>query len=206
MLDLGANLECSARNLVQFAVMGETFARTVLGLTRPSIGLLNVGSEELKGHESLRLAAQTLRETSLPIEFHGFFEGNDIAEGAVDVIVTDGFTGNIALKTAEGTARLIREFIRQSFKSSLFAGVGYLFAKRALAKMRKRVDPRSYNGAVLLGLNGIVVKSHGSSDPLGFATAVGVAVDMAKRDFIDRIRGEIESLHASQSGSVQAAS
>ncbi|MEZ5667263.1 MAG: phosphate acyltransferase PlsX [Alphaproteobacteria bacterium] len=200
MLDLGANVECDADNLVQFAVMGELFARTVLGRVDPTVGLLNIGAEELKGHESLRQAAQFLRETKLPIAFHGFIEGNDIAEGTVDVIVTDGFTGNIALKTAEGTARLVSAFIREAFKSSFFAAIGYLFARHALKKMRRRVDPRSYNGAVLLGLNGIVVKSHGGSDPLGFATAMGVGIEMATHGFIDKIRAEFAQLYADGEG------
>lgn len=205
MLDLGANVECDADNLVQFAVMGELFARTVLGRVDPTVGLLNIGSEELKGHESVRQAAQFLKTTSLPIAFHGFIEGNDIAEGTVDVVVTDGFTGNVALKTAEGTARLVSAFIREAFKSSAFAAVGYLFARHALAKMRRRVDPRSYNGAVLLGLNGIVVKSHGSSDPYGFATAMGVGIEMATHGFIEKIRDELISLYDGSEGRVLAA-
>lgn len=205
MLDLGANVECDADNLVQFAVMGEMFARTVLGRINPTVGLLNIGSEDLKGHESVRQAAAFLKNTSLPIAFHGFIEGNDIAEGTVDVVVTDGFTGNVALKTAEGTARLVSAFIREAFKSSFFAAIGYLFAKHALTKMRRRVDPRSYNGAVLLGLNGIVVKSHGSSDPYGFATAMGVGIEMAAHGFIDRIRSEFAQLYGDGDGHVLAA-
>ena len=196
MLDLGANIECTADNLVQFAALGEVFARTVLGLTRPTVGLLNVGSEELKGNDAVRAAAARLKETTLPVDFHGFIEGNDIAGGTVDVIVADGFTGNIALKTAEGTAKLYSEFLRQAFKSSTVSALGYLLARPALRKLRKRVDPRRYNGAVFLGLNGIVVKSHGGSDSLSFATAIGVAVDMAVNGFLDTIRGELERLQS----------
>jgi glycerol-3-phosphate acyltransferase PlsX len=196
MLDLGANIECTADNLVQFAIMGEVFARTVLGLMRPTVGLLNVGSEELKGNDAVRTAAARLKEMNLPIDFHGFIEGNDIAAGTVDVIVADGFTGNIALKTAEGTARLYSEFLRQAFRSSTVSALGYLLARPALRKLRRRVDPRRYNGAVFLGLNGIVVKSHGGSDSLSFATAIGVAVDMAVNGFIDTIRGELERLQS----------
>ncbi|HVO14978.1 MAG TPA: phosphate acyltransferase PlsX [Alphaproteobacteria bacterium] len=199
MLDLGANVECTADNLVQFAVLGEVFARTVLGLMRPTVGLLNVGSEELKGNDAVRAAAARLKEMSLPIDFHGFIEGNDIAAGTVDVIVADGFTGNIALKTAEGTARLYSEFLRQAFRSSTVSKLGYLLARPALRKLRKRVDPRRYNGAVFLGLNGIVVKSHGGSDSLSFATAIGVAVDMAVNGFLDTIRGELERLQSAGS-------
>ncbi len=188
MLDLGANIECTADNLVQFSVMGELFARTVLGSLQPTVGLLNVGSEEMKGHDELRAAASILR--GYPINFHGFIEGDDIAAGTVDVVVADGFSGNIALKSAEGTARLVSEFLRQSFKSSVLAGLGYLLARPALRKLRARLDPRRYNGAVFVGLNGIAVKSHGSSDALGFATAIGVAVDMAANGFIERMAAE----------------
>ena len=196
MLDLGANVECDADNLVQFAVMGEVFARTVLGVSQPSIGLLNVGSEEQKGHEEVRAAATLLRNTDLPVRFHGFVEGDDITAGTVDVVVTDGFSGNIALKTAEGTAKLYSEFLRGAFRSSLVARIGYLFARHALNKVRKRTDPRRYNGALFLGLNGIVVKSHGGTDALGFANAIGVAVDMAANDFNSKIRAELEHLQA----------
>lgn len=196
MLDLGANVECSAENLIQFAIMGEVFARTVLGTLHPTVGILNVGAEETKGNEAVRTAAGVLRDADLPLRFHGFIEGNDIAEGTVDVIVADGFTGNIALKTAEGTARLINEFLRRAFRNSLTAGIGYLFARRALKKMSARIDPRRYNGAVFLGLNGIAVKSHGASDALAFANAIGQAVDMAVHGFVDRIKAEIESLDA----------
>jgi glycerol-3-phosphate acyltransferase PlsX len=199
MLDLGANIECTDDNLVQFAALGEVFARTVLGLTRPTVGLLNVGSEELKGNDAVRSAAARLKETTLPIDFQGFIEGNDIAAGTVDVIVADGFTGNIALKTAEGTAKLYSEFLRQAFKSSTVSALGYLLARPALRKLRRRVDPRRYNGAVFLGLNGIVVKSHGGSDSLSFATAIGVAVDMAVNGFLDTIRGELERLQSAGS-------
>ena len=194
MLDLGANVECSAENLVQFAVMGESFARTVLGVQQPTIGILNVGSEELKGHDEVRAAAATLRAGQLARQFHGFVEGNDITEGTTDVVVTDGFTGNIALKTAEGTARLYSEFLRGAFKSSLTAKLGYVFARHALSKVRERTDPRRYNGAMFLGLNGIVVKSHGGTDAIGFANAIGVAADMVANRINDRIGREIAQL------------
>ena len=176
MLDMGANVACDARNLVQFAVMGSCFARSVLGIPQPTCALLNVGSEDMKGGETLQEAAALLRSLSFPGEFVGFVEGDDIAKGTVDVVVTDGFTGNIALKTAEGTATLYTEFLRRTFRSSLLAGLGYLLARPAMHKLRKRVDPRRYNGAVFLGLNGIAVKSHGGTDALGFAHAIGVAI------------------------------
>jgi phosphate acyltransferase len=198
MLDLGANIECDADNLVQFALMGDAFARSVLGLAQPTVGLLNVGSEDLKGNDAVRAAATKLRMENSPVKFYGFIEGNDIAAGTVDVIVTDGFTGNVALKTAEGTARLFSEFLRAAFKHSLLARIGYLFAADALKKMRERMDPRRYNGAMLLGLNGIAVKSHGGADALGFANAIGVAVDMAVNGFLAQIRDEVARLNAIQ--------
>jgi glycerol-3-phosphate acyltransferase PlsX len=198
MLDLGANVDCDADNLVQFALMGDIFARTVLGLIQPTVGILNIGSEDLKGHEELRAAAARLRGAGSPIRFHGFVEGDDIAAGTVDVIVTDGFTGNIAVKTAEGTARLFAEFLRSAFKHSLSARIGYFFAAPALKKLRARIDPRGYNGAVFLGLEGIAVKSHGGSDAHAFANAIGVAVDMKVNGFLDRIRDGISALSALQ--------
>jgi glycerol-3-phosphate acyltransferase PlsX len=196
LLDLGANVECSAENLVQFALMGEVFARTVLGLLHPTVGLLNVGSEELKGNDAVRAAYARLKEPDVPINFQGYVEGDGIAGGAVDVVVTDGFTGNIALKTAEGTAKLFTEYVRAAFKYSLTARVGYLLAYRALRKLRARLDPRRYNGAVFLGLDGICVKSHGGADALGFANAVGVAVDMKVNGFLDKIRDGMARLSA----------
>jgi phosphate acyltransferase len=194
MLDLGANVQCDADNLVQFAIMGEVFARAVLGLEQPSVGLLNVGSEEMKGHEELRVAAAWLRNTNLPILFHGFIEGDDVPAGTVDVIVTDGFTGNVALKIAEGTSKLYSSFLKGAFRSSFVAKLGYLLAKPALEKVRLRTDPRRYNGAMFVGLNGIVVKSHGGTDALGFANAIGVAVDMVTHGLNDKIRKELAHL------------
>ena len=195
MLDLGANVDCDAENLVQFAVMGEVFARTVLGLTRPTVGLLNVGSEDQKGHEEVRAAAAVLRDLKLPMVFQGFVEGDDIGAGTVDVFVTDGFTGNIAVKTAEGTARLYTHFLRQAFTSSPLSRLGYLLARGALEGLRVRVDPRRYNGAILIGLNGITVKSHGGTDALGFANAIGVAVEMIQHGFVETTRAELARLN-----------
>ena len=199
MLDLGANVECDAENLVQFALLGDAFARTVLGLVEPTVGLLNVGSEELKGNDAVRAASLRLRDGLTPIRFYGFIEGDDIAAGTVDVVVTDGFTGNIAVKTAEGTARLFSEFLSSAFHHSLMARMGYLFARGALRKLRLRIDPRRYNGAVFLGLGGIAVKSHGSTDALGFANAIGVAVDMKANGFLDRIRVDLARLYQAAS-------
>ena len=194
MLDLGANIECDAENLVQFALMGDVFARTVLGLIEPTVGLLNVGEEDLKGNDAVRGASARLRLAVTPIRFYGFVEGDDIAAGTVDVVVTDGFTGNVAVKTAEGTAKLFAEFLEAAFRHSLPARIGYLFARGALRKLRMRCDPRRYNGAMLLGLNGIAVKSHGSTDAFGFANAIGVAVDMNVNGFLNKIRVELARL------------
>ncbi len=196
LLDLGANVQCDARNLVEFAVMGDSFARAVLGLTSPSFGLLNVGSEELKGDDRVRAAAETLRESHIGPNFHGFIEGHDIAAGTVDVVVTDGFTGNVALKTAEGTLKLMRDLLRQVFTSSIPARAGYLLARPALDRLREWMDPRRYNGAILLGLNGVVVKSHGGTDATGFAHAVDVAMDMVTHGFTQTIREGLSRLAA----------
>src|ERR1700720_955453 len=186
MLDLGANVECDEDNLVQFALMGDVFARTALGLIQPTVGLLNVGSEDLKGNDAVRGASAQLRGGMTPIRFHGFIEGDDIAAGTVDVIVTDGFTGNVSLKTAEGIAKLFSESLRASFRHSLLARLGYVFARGALKKLAARLDPRRYNGAMFLGLGGIAVKSHGSTDAFGFANAISVAIDLKVNGFLDK--------------------
>jgi glycerol-3-phosphate acyltransferase PlsX len=188
MLDLGANVACDTRNLVEFAVMGDMFARTVLGLTAPTIGLLNVGSEDLKGDDRVRDAAEVIRASFIGPQFHGFVEGHDIAAGTVDVIVTDGFTGNVALKTGEGALKLMSDLLRQVFQGSIAGRIAYLLARPGLDRLREWLDPRSYNGAVMLGLNGVVVKSHGGTDALGFAHAMDVAMDMVVHRFNDRIR------------------
>jgi glycerol-3-phosphate acyltransferase PlsX len=188
MLDLGANVACDARNLVEFAVMGDMFARAVLGLTAPTIGLLNVGSEDLKGDDRVRDAAEVLRASFIAPQFHGFVEGHDIAAGTVDVIVTDGFTGNVALKTGEGALKLMGDLLRQVFQGSIAGKLAYLLARPGLDRLREWLDPRSYNGAVMLGLNGVVVKSHGGTDAQGFAHAMDVAMDMVVHRFNDRIR------------------
>ncbi len=195
MLDLGANIECDADNLVQFALMGDVFARTALGLIQPTVGLLNVGEEELKGNDAVRGAGAQLRGGMTPIRFHGFIEGDDIAAGTVDVVVTDGFTGNVALKTAEGIAKLFSESLRASFRHSPLARIGYVFARGALKKLAARLDPRRYNGAMFLGLGGIAVKSHGSTDAFGFANAISVAIDLKVNGFLEKIRDELAQLN-----------
>jgi glycerol-3-phosphate acyltransferase PlsX len=187
MLDLGANIECDADNLAEFAVMGSVFAQVLLGLDSPKVGLLNVGSEELKGHEEIRQAAAWLRREGSPVNFYGFVEGNDIGAGVVDVVVTDGFTGNVALKAIEGTAKLYTGWVREVFRTSTFAKIGYLFSSGAWVKLRKRVDPRRYNGGVFLGLDGVCVKSHGGTDQLGFAYAIGVARDLVRHEYKSKL-------------------
>ena len=202
MLDLGANVECDSNNLVQFAVMGEVYARNELGLSQPSVGILNVGVEGLKGNDSVRDAAAILKNSNLPLEFYGFIEGDDIGKGTVDVIVTDGFTGNIALKTAEGTAQMIAYFLKDALKSSILSKAGALLARPAIEKVRSHFDPRRYNGALLLGLNGICVKSHGGTDEVGFAHAIQVGVNLVRRDLNVLIKEEISSVMIEPSQSI----
>ena len=191
MLDLGANIECDPKNLIDFALMGSAFSRIILNSSNPSVGLLNVGEESQKCNSIIQDAATLLNNLENKVNYYGFVEGNDIAEGNVDVIITDGFSGNIALKTAEGTAKLVTFLLEKSFKSSVFSKIGYLLSKNGLKKMKDRVDPRKYNGAVLLGLNGIVVKSHGNTDPIGFSNAVKVGYEMVSGNFIEDLKRNI---------------
>lgn len=192
ILDLGANVDCGPEHLFQFAVMGEVFARAMLDVAKPRVGLLNVGTEELKGDDVVRGAAAMLRDSSLPIQFHGFVEGTDVTEGVVDVVVTDGFTGNVALKVAEGTAAMFTAALREAFeRSGPLAKLGYLLARPVFRRLRERFDPRRYNGAMFLGLNGVVVKSHGGTDAIGFAAAVSVAADLVRNGTNERIIEEM---------------
>ena len=191
MLDLGANIEGDSKNLIDFALMGSAFSRIVLKSNNPSVGLLNVGVEAQKGNTVLQEAASYFTNTDNKINYFGFVEGDGIAEGVVDVIVTDGFSGNIALKTAEGTSKFVTTLLEKSFRSSIFSKLGYLLAKNGLRKMKNRVNPSKYNGAVLLGLNGIVVKSHGNTDSEGFSNAVKVGYGMVKGNFISDLKNQI---------------
>jgi glycerol-3-phosphate acyltransferase PlsX len=192
-LDLGANVDCGSDHLVQFAVMGATYARAILGREAPTVGLLNVGTEELKGHDTVREAATVLKQIDGHFSFQGFVEGNDVAMGTVDVIVTDGFTGNVALKVAEGTARMLMGELKKAFTSGWRGKLAYLIGQRALGPLRERFDPRHHNGAMLLGLNGVVVKSHGGTDARGFANAIAVAArfvrERANERIIEELRG-----------------
>jgi glycerol-3-phosphate acyltransferase PlsX len=192
MLDLGANVESDAKDLCRFAVMGDAFARAVLGLSRPKIGLLNVGSEELKGRDEVKEAYQLIKTSAQHLNFHGFIEGNDIAEGTVDVVVTDGFTGNVALKTAEGAARLIRTYLKDAFMSSMLSKTGAVMASGALKVVKDKLDDRKRNGAMFLGLNGIAVKSHGGADAFSFCNAISVAVELVAHDINTRIMQEVK--------------
>ena len=205
VLDVGANIDQDARQLVDFALLGEAFARAVFGLERPSVGILNVGSEDMKGHEEVKAAAQTLKDSSLPIRFYGFIEGHDISAGTVDVVVTDGFTGNIALKTGEGTARLVGQLLKDALTSSLLAKVGAAIAYPALSKLRKRMDPGSFNGALFLGLNGLVVKSHGGANGPGFAAALEVAAKMARSHYREEIARNLDRLAQASAKSAASA-
>lgn len=192
MLDLGANVECDATNLYQFAIMGEAFARIVLKIRAPKIGLLNIGSEDLKGKDSVKLAHKMLNETNLPIDYRGYIEGNQIVQGNFDVIVTDGFSGNIALKSIEGSVKLFSHFLRESFNSSLLSKLRYLFARPSLRDTKNSLDPRFFNGAMFVGLKGIVIKSHGSMDEVGVASAIKVAYDLAAAKIQDQIAEELK--------------
>lgn len=202
MLDLGANVESDEHDLYRFAIMGDAFARAVLGLSRPRIGLLNVGSEELKGRDEVKAANKLLKAINSDMNYHGFIEGNDIAEGAVDVVVTDGFTGNIALKTAEGAARLIRTYLKDAFSSSIIAKGGALMATGALKAVKEKLDDRKRNGAMFLGLNGIAVKSHGGADAFSFCNAISVAVELVSHNINSRIIDEIVAVTTPQASAV----
>ncbi|HYX47753.1 MAG TPA: phosphate acyltransferase PlsX [Sphingomicrobium sp.] len=197
MLDLGANTECDAQNLVQFAVMGSAYARCVLGISKPRVKLLNIGTEELKGTDELKAAAALLREADyLPLRFDGFTEGDQLSRGQVDVVVTDGFSGNIALKTAEGTARFVTDLLRRAFKSSLRSKAGFALSRPALNLLKVHLDPNNHNGAVFLGLNGLVVKSHGSANPKGVANAIQVCATMVRNDITRKIGDDLDNFRA----------
>lgn len=191
VLDVGATIGADAAQLVEFAVMGEAMARCLLGLEKPTVGLLNVGVEEIKGVEQVKEAGRILRESKLPMEYAGFVEGDDISKGTVDVVVTEGFTGNIALKAAEGTAKQLATYLRLCLSRTLISRLGALLASGAFRALKDRMDPRKHNGGVFLGLNGIVVKSHGGTDALGFATAIDVAVEIVRTGLVEKIKADV---------------
>jgi glycerol-3-phosphate acyltransferase PlsX len=192
MLDLGANRECDARNLVQFAIMGAAYSRIVTGISRPRTRLLNIGTEETKGTEDIQNAAETLRAaTGLEMQFEGYVEADKINRGECDVVVCDGFSGNIALKAIEGTARFVTDLLRRAFTSSIRSKVGFLVSRPATELLKHHLDPNNHNGAVFLGLNGVVVKSHGSADAKGVANAVEVAARLLEDDILNRIKHDL---------------
>lgn len=195
VLDVGANIGADAEMLVDFSIMGEAMARCLFGIERPTVGLLNVGVEEIKGVEQVKAAGQMLRNSQLPIEYFGFVEGDDVGKGTVDVVVTEGFTGNIALKTAEGTARQLSAYLKAEMGRSIMTKLGFFLARRAFASLKEKMDPRNANGGVFLGLNGIVVKSHGGTDAVGFASAMEIAVEMARNELVEKIAADLASKH-----------
>jgi len=197
VLDVGATIGADSHQLVDFAILGAAMARSVFGIDRPTVGLLNVGVEEVKGQEEVKDAGRMLREADLgSMTYRGFVEGDDIGKGTVDVVVTEGFSGNIALKTAEGTARQIAGYLRSAMRRTLMARIGYIFAKSAFNALRDKMDVSRANGGVFLGLNGIVVKSHGGADSEGFAAAVELAYDMVRNRILDRIEADLDLFHA----------
>ncbi|WP_082016046.1 phosphate acyltransferase PlsX [Aureimonas altamirensis] len=210
VLDVGATIGADAQQLVDFSVMGAAMARAVLAIQRPTIGLLNIGVEEVKGQDEIREAGRLLRESTIEdLSYHGFVEGNDLGRGTVDVVVTEGFTGNVALKTAEGTVKQVASYLRDSLSRTFMSRLGYFLARGAFARLREKLDPRKVNGGVFLGLNGIVIKSHGGSDAEGTAAAIDIAHAMATADLVRKIARDLEifnlGLTASAAPSDQAA-
>lgn len=197
VLDVGATIGADAHQLVDFSILGAAMARALLSTDRPTVGLLNVGVEEIKGQEDVKDAGRILRETDLKsMDYRGFVEGDDIGKGTVDVVVTEGFAGNIALKTAEGTARQIASYLKSAMSRTLLAKIGYIFAKGAFDLLREKMDVRKSNGGVFLGLNGIVVKSHGGTDSEGFMAAVELGYDMVRNRLIEKIKSDLDQFHA----------
>lgn len=197
VLDVGATIGADAGHLFDLAIMGAAMARIVFDIDRPTVGLLNVGVEEIKGVEAVREAGQLLRNANLPhLDYRGFIEGDDLGKGTVDVAVTEGFTGNIALKTAEGTAKQIAEYLRAAMSRSLMSKIGYLLARGAFSALKEKMDPRKVNGGVFLGLDGVVIKSHGGADAVGFASAVELGYEMARYELLVKVREMLDAIPA----------
>lgn len=197
VLDVGATIGADAHQLIDFAILGAAMYRAIFDNARPTVGLLNVGVEEIKGQEEVKEAARILREASMmSLSYHGFVEGDDIGAGTVDVVVTEGFAGNIALKTAEGTAKQIGSYLKAAMSRTVMAKIGYVFAKGAFDALRAKLDVKRANGGVFLGLNGLVVKSHGGADAESFAAAIELAYDMARNRLLDRIEADLDLFHA----------
>ncbi|MGD0315006.1 MAG: phosphate acyltransferase PlsX [Xanthobacteraceae bacterium] len=206
VLDVGASIGADAEHLVDLAVMGAATARILYGLKRATVGLLNIGVEEVKGLEQVREAGRILREEQWPdLDYVGFVEGDDIGTGKVDVVVTEGFAGNIALKTAEGTARQMAQYLRGAMTRSLSARIGYFFARSAFRQVRERMDPRRANGGVFLGLNGIVIKSHGGTDAEGFAAAIALGHGVVRDELLGKITAALGRLHGERQQALRGA-
>ncbi|MEQ8479883.1 MAG: phosphate acyltransferase PlsX [Hoeflea sp.] len=200
VLDVGATVGADAQLLIDFTMMGAAMARALFEIERPTVGLLNIGVEEIKGQEEVKEAGRLIREAAMPsFEYYGFVEGDDLGKGTVDVVVTEGFAGNIALKTAEGTARQIAQYLRAAMSRTLMARIGYLFARGAFDRLREKMDPGKVNGGVFLGLNGVVIKSHGGADSEGFAAAVDVGYDMARNGLKAKIEDDLNLYHKRRS-------
>jgi glycerol-3-phosphate acyltransferase PlsX len=196
VLDVGANIGASARQLADFALMGAAMARALFHVERPTVGLLNVGVEEIKGDEEVKQAHAWLKETTdLPLDYRGFVEGHQIGQGVVDVVVVEGFAGNIALKTAEGTARQVGQYLKSAMQRSLMSRIGAFLARDGFRVLKHKMDPRRVNGGTFLGLNGIAVKSHGGTDAVGFASAVDLGYEMAESGLVDRLAGDLDAFH-----------
>lgn len=195
VLDVGANVGADSRQIIEFTLMGAAMARALFGMEKPTVGLLNIGVEEVKGVEEIKDAAAVLKQAPLPLQYKGFVEGDDIGRGVVDVVVTDGFTGNIALKTAEGTAKQIGEYLRAAMGRSFLARLGAVLAQGAFRALKEKMDPRQLNGGIFLGLNGIVVKSHGGTDATGFASAIDLAYEMASSGVVERLGSDVSHFH-----------
>ena len=193
-LDLGANIDCSSQNLIDFSVMGIVFAQNVLGRPNPRLAFLNVGEEANKGNSIINEASRLMKNSHFSSFYKGYVEGDKVFSGNFDVVVCDGFTGNVMLKTAEGTAKLCAQYLKQVFSSSILGKISYAIGKSSFLGIRKKMDPRKHNGAVLLGLNGIVVKSHGGTDAIGFAHAVDLATEMSVGNYNELIKNELDKL------------
>jgi glycerol-3-phosphate acyltransferase PlsX len=205
VLDVGANIGADARQLADFAMMGAAMGRALFHVERPTVGLLNVGVEEIKGDEAVREAHAWLRDTpGLPMDYRGFVEGDQIGQGVVDVVVVEGFAGNIALKTAEGTARQIGQYLKMAMTRSILSKMGALLARGGFEFLKQKMDPRRVNGGTFLGLNGIAIKSHGGTDALGFASAVDLGYDMVESELVTRLAADLEAFEARRAGETPA--
>ena len=196
VLDVGANIGATARQLGDFAMMGAAMARALFHIERPTVGLLNVGVEEIKGAEEVKQAHFWLKGAALPLTYKGFVEGNEIGQGVADVVVVEGFAGNIALKTAEGTARQVGQYLKDAMTRTTMSKLGAFLARGGFRVLKHKMDPRRVNGGTFLGLNGIAIKSHGGTDALGFASAVDLAYEMADSGLIERLAADLETFHA----------